>query len=262
MFKYIHIAKTSFLSRAFYRFELLFDAIKAVVVVLVITAVWKEIYSNKDQLGEYNLMRMISYTCIASTLALLFNVDIARYFSAKIHRGNIAVEFIKPINYFIYCFSEHLGAVLYSLIFFAIPTFAILMVAFGLDIFMSVKWPEFFITTVLGFFLYYLFCHLCGLTTFYTVEAWGIEYFRINLLRFFAGGFIPISLFPSDLRTISSYLPFEYMIYVPSTTIAGTFNNGQLGQVVLIQVVWIAMLFLMNQIFWMFIVRKVTVHGG
>ena len=194
--RYLQITKTHFLNRSYYRFDLFFDVIRALVVVLVITEIWKELYSHRDLIGGYTHLQIVLYTCAAAVLSLLYNVDLSHYYSERLRSGDIAVEMVRPVNYFLYGFSEHLGSVLYSLVFAAIPTGVLLFFLLDLSLLTSASLLTTPLIVVLGFGVYYLFCHVLALTTFYSVDAWGIEYLRINLIRFFAGGFLPLALFP------------------------------------------------------------------
>jgi ABC-2 type transport system permease protein len=260
--KYLQITKTSFLNRSYYRFELLFDALKGIVMVLVIAAIWRAIYSDREVLGGYTLPQMVLYTCAATLISLVFNIDIAHFISQRIRRGDIAIELIRPLDYFLYCLSDHLGWAIYTLVFAAVPTCLALALLFDLRGALSANLPAAGAMTVLGFLVYYLFSHVCALSTFYTVDAWGVEFFRINLVRFFAGGFLPVSLFPEPLATISDLLPFKYMIYAPANALTGNVTGPGTGDTIAMQLLWIAVLLVIDRVAWRIVIRKVTIHGG
>jgi ABC-2 type transport system permease protein len=259
---YVHIAKTSFLARSHYRFELLFDSIKAIVVVLVLTAIWRELYTERNEIAGYSLEQIVIYTCAASALALLFNVDLSHYISGKIRSGAIILDLTKPLSLSAFYLSENLGGVLYAGLFAAVPTFLALSLMFGISgDFTSVSLIAIPLV-IAGFFVHYIFCHLLALTTFFTVEAWGIEYLRINLIRFFAGGFVPLAFFPESLKQLSNVLPFQYMIFPAASAISGTFPSENLVPTLLMQFGWIAVLLAADLGCWSLVSRKVTVHGG
>lgn len=261
-FKYLQIAKTAFLARSFYRFELLFDILKAITVVLVITAIWKSIYNDTAYIEKYSYSDIVTYTCVATALTMLFNVDLSHYLSRKINSGSIAMDFIKPVNHFLYYFSEHLGSVIYSMLFGVVPAMFAFVLIFDLKADSTANLPGIFLLVTAGFLLYYMFCHLVALSTFYTIDAWGIEYFRVNMIRFFAGGFIPLSFFPESFTAINNFLPFQYMIYAPTAAIAGKLPSSGFAGAVIMQFAWIAVLFVLDQLIWKFAIKRVTVHGG
>ncbi|MFC2173422.1 ABC transporter permease [Acidobacteriota bacterium] len=260
--KYLHITKMAFLRAAFYRFELLFDALKAIVMVIVFTQIWQAIYTGRDVLAGFDLSQVIVYTCAAVTLSMLFEVNIERNIGWKVRTGDFAVEFIKPVNYFFLCFFESLGIALYTLIFAALPTVLTLYLLFDLSGIVMARLFAVLPMIILGFLLYYLACHLAAMTTFWNEDVWGIVYLRTTLLRFFAGGFIPLSFFPDALAEVNNYLPFKYMIYLPASALAGKIPESSIGEIMAMQLFWCAVLLLVDQLFWGYVVRKVTVHGG
>jgi len=262
LLKHGQVAKVSFLARSHYRFELLFDALKAIVVVLVLTAIWKEIYSARDAIAGFSRRQIIVYTCAASTLALLFNVDLSHYLSRKISTGAIALDLLKPVEINALYLSENLGGALYGGIFVAIPTLVALSCLFGLSEILTMNWLAVIPLALLGFFVHYLFCYLLALTTFFTVEAWGIEYLRVNLIRFFAGAFLPVSFFPVVLQRVSDVLPFKYMIFPAAAAASGNLPHDSVGTTMLAPLGWIVILSAADLALWSWVSRKVTVHGG
>jgi ABC-2 type transport system permease protein len=260
--RFLQITKTHFLNRSYYRFDLFFDVIRALVVVLVITEIWGEIFTGRERVGGYTYTQIVLYTCAAAALSLLYNVDLSHWFSGRLRSGDIAFEMARPMNYFVYGLAEHLGSVLYALVFAVVPTGLLLLVLFDAGSLASANLLAAPAIVVLGFGVYYLFCHVLALTTFYSVDAWGIEYMRINLIRFFAGGFLPLALFPEPLATITAYSPFPYMIYHAASALSGTMGEGMVARVVLMQVFWIVVLLVVDQLLWARIFRRVMVHGG
>src|SRR5262245_23368145 len=57
VFKHAQIANTSFLRRSYYRFELLFDALRAIVVVLVLTTDWGQVHAGQERIAGYRVFR-------------------------------------------------------------------------------------------------------------------------------------------------------------------------------------------------------------
>lgn len=259
---HLQIAKTSFLRRSHYRFELLFESLRAVVVVLVLVAVWTQVYTGRSQIGGFTLRQLITYTCAANCLALLFNVDLAYYLSDKIRKGGITFDLIRPVNPHTYYFSDNLGGVLFTALFAVVPTFGVLAALFHIRVTHTADIIGLVVLTTLGFLVHYLFCHLLALTTFYTVDAWGIEALRITLVRFFAGGFVPLVLLPGALQTPLRLLPFPYMIFPAASAVAGTFPPSAFLPTVEAQLFWILALAALDGAAWRLVSRTVTVHGG
>jgi ABC-2 type transport system permease protein len=116
--------------------------------------------------------------------------------------------------------------------------------------------------TGLGFVLFFSFCHLTALTTFFTEEGWALEYFRTTTVRFFAGGFLPLAFFPDALEAIALWLPFPYMVYYPALALSGRLTTAGVSSALGVQLLWCAVLLLANYAYWKLIVRRVFIHGG
>ena len=260
--KFLAIARMAFFRQAFYRFELLFNALRAVVVVVVISAVWRAVYQARPAVAGLTLDEVIFYTCTAMMLTLMYEVYLEREIGDRLRSGNLALQLLKPVNYFLYGFAEGCGTACYTAVFSVVPTFVLLLVLFRLRLPDVADLGLAILMIALGFTLFFAFCHLTALTTFFTVEAWGVEQMRFAFVRFFAGGFVPLTFFPEPLYQAALWLPFPYMIYYPTLAVTGQLSSDRLVQTLAMQSVWCMALLVANAMYWKVVVRQVTVHGG
>jgi ABC-2 type transport system permease protein len=203
MAMFFAIARMAFFKEAFYRFELLFNALRAVVFVVVIAAIWRVVYQDRAVIGGFTLEQVILYTCPAATLTMLFEVNLEREMGDRMRTGDFALQLLKPVHFFVYNLAVGWGTVAFTFVFSALPTFIILALLFDLPALTLAGLGLGLLMTALGFTLFFLFCHLTALTTFFTVEFWGVEYMRTTIVRFFAGGFLPLTFFPDVLYRAS-----------------------------------------------------------
>ena len=73
---------------------------------------------------------------------------------------------------------------------------------------------------------------------------------------------IPIWFMPTFLRKIVSYTPFESIYYTPIRIYLGELAGNEILYGMAMQVVWIAILYLIGNLFWKNGVRKLVVQGG
>jgi ABC-2 type transport system permease protein len=262
MAAFFAIARMAFFKEAFYRFELLFNALRAVVFVVVIAAIWRVVYQDRPIIGGLTLDQVILYTCAAATLTLLFEVNLEREMGDRMRTGDFALQLLKPVHYFAYNMAVGWGTFAFSCLFFALPTAGVLLLLFDLPAMTFSDFGTGVLMTALGFTLFLLFCHLTALTTFFTVESWGIEYLRTTTVRFFAGGFLPLTFFPDSLYHASLWLPFPYMIYYPARALTGLPGEDSTYAVLTLQVLWCAALLAANHLYSLLIVRRIAIHGG
>ncbi|MCD8502868.1 MAG: ABC-2 family transporter protein [Bacillaceae bacterium] len=88
------------------------------------------------------------------------------------------------------------------------------------------------------------------------------EFLRKVFCNFFSGALIPITLFPGWFQTLSQYLPFQSMVFVPVSIYTGSISGTDAYISVAVQLVWLMASIIIVRLFWMFAVRKVTILGG
>src|SRR5688500_1176314 len=106
---FLAIARMAFFQQAFYRFELLFNALRAVIFVLVFSAVWRAVYQARPSIAGLSVEQVIFYTCTATMLALLYEVYLEREIGDRLRSGNLALQLLKPVDFFMYGFAEGWG---------------------------------------------------------------------------------------------------------------------------------------------------------
>lgn len=262
---YAAIARMAFSREAFYRFELLFTALRAIVFVLVLSSVWGAVYGTRPAggvLGGMTLEGVIVYTCVAASLTMIFDIHLEREIGERLRSGNLALQLLKPVNYLLYGFAEGWGTMAYTALFSGVPTLAFLFALFGAPEVSLLQLAAAVPAVLLGFTLFFAFCHLTALTTFFTVEVWGVEALRATIVRFLAGGFLPLSFFPEPLASVAIWLPFPYMIYFPARALTGQLTTGDLVGTLVIQLSWCVALGAANLGYWKLLERRVTIYGG
>ena len=181
-----------------------------------------------------------------------------------IQEGGLTKYLLKPFSYLSLRF---LGELPWRFIqgFFGITALLIFGVIFGFDIVRISQNPVIMVfavsIAVFGYFISFLFKMLLGMTAFWTTDYSGIaELVGVSTLLF--GGFVvPLTFFPHWLSAIANSLPFAYVIYYPIVALQGKLEIVELFRVLGIQIVWIAVLFLLYKIMWRTGVGKYTALG-
>ncbi|MCP5116553.1 MAG: hypothetical protein GY953_37470, partial [bacterium] len=77
-----------------------------------------------------------------------------------------------------------------------------------------------------------------------------------------SGLLVPITLFPSPFRELSSYLPFEHIGFTPMMIYLGEMSWPQIGRAFALEGFWILFLTGFGAWLWRTLSRKITIHGG
>jgi ABC-2 type transport system permease protein len=82
------------------------------------------------------------------------------------------------------------------------------------------------------------------------------------LLELLSGLLLPITFFPDWMATLSQWLPFQAIAFLPSSIYLGRLQGSALGQALLTQVFWVVALALLCTWTWRRAARRLTVQGG
>jgi ABC-2 type transport system permease protein len=90
---------------------------------------------------------------------------------------------------------------------------------------------------------------MIGYFAFWTDKSSAFNYTLGRFIFFLSGGLIPIAFFPTQLQTIMTYLPFKYMFSLPIQIISKGIPIELFLKSILIEIVWIVILWWLNSKF-------------
>lgn len=229
---------------------------------------WKAVYSNSDKtiLGGLQYKQMVVYVFASFVATRLVMVDVSNNIYDDIVKGNIANNLIKPINYKMTLISRAIGKMIYGLLFPALP------IIVSLEIYRHnieqnyvvniARIIAFVVSMFFSMMIYVLLDYLIGLIGFFTTYVYGLNLAKKAIISFFSGSLIPLTFFPSLMERILTLLPFSSMIYSPVIIFVKEFNNYKIKEILYRQLIWIIILFLLGEIVWKKVIKKLVVLGG
>lgn len=236
--------------------------VNRIVEVVVYICVWQAIYAQTGQAGGFTIEQMITYYILVISLVPITNWGINEEIAHSIRNGQIQKELLSPISYFQYYFGIYIGEMRFALK-VGIATFIICMIIWGMVApasFLALLTAILLI--ILGLPILYFLQMIVGIIGFYTNSIWGMQILRKAVTSIFAGMIAPISLFPQWFQTIANLLPFKEIVYTPIYLYLGQVQVNQIGIVIVKQIIWIAILYVITKVFFNHAIKKVTVNGG
>jgi ABC-2 type transport system permease protein len=185
---------------------------------------------------------------------------LARTISDNVKDGSIAYILNKPYSFLLYQFSNSMGETLFRALINALFGSAIVWWLVGPPP-APVGWL-FTVVALLGTWVLN-FCITCliGLSAFLVEDVAPFMWIYQKFIFILGGFLIPLDFYPNWLQVIAKALPFSAMIYGPSKLfVAPTWEL--LGQVMLMQIVWIIALGATLVIAYRRGVAYLTVNGG
>lgn len=221
-----------------------------VVTIGLAMFLWMAVFSQRGDVGGYDLMGMASYYLVTLALKNFTLSDrTADTISEAVRAGSLSAFLVKPVSYPRWVLVQVMAE---KLIRSVGPICLILGLVWGLGFPLKVP-PSpglFLVSLLLASVMNFLLAMLIGSIAFWSVDTDGfvsIIYRSVNILN---GGIFPLDLLPKWLGTISGVLPFRYMHYVVVAIALGRLS----GEAAMIQIgwqgVWLGILAIVYKLVW------------
>lgn len=260
--KYAEVARTTLRSRWAYLWDQLLGTLFLAVIMFVFVQLWQVTYasSSAEQFGGYSLPEIIWY--LVATESIIMSLPrIHATLEAEVKDGDLAVRLNKPYNYLLFHYSAFLGEGLLRL------STSLLMG--GLTAYLLVggftfRWealPVLLLVYLTTQALHFFYNGAIGLAAFWTEDVSGL-YLLADRLKWILGGLLlPVEVYPDMARRVVEVLPFRHMLAGPARLFV-KFTWVGAGQLLVSQVVWLAVFGSVCTLIYRLGVRRVDVNGG
>jgi ABC-2 type transport system permease protein len=261
---YRELARRAFQQQLTYRAAALAgiftNGIFGVMIAAVYLALYRSTGSGNDSVGGLDSSQTMTWVWLNQSLLMTVYMwgwwEVVR----AIQSGAIAMELLKPYDYFSFWLSRDLGRALAHMGMRGLPTFAI-----GLTLF-DVQMPEtvprflaFVLSVVLAVTASFCLRFISNLFGFWVLDFRGIAMMYAAIVNLFSGMLIPLTFFPGPIESVANLLPFRAIMMIPSEIYLGerVAWNG-----LLIQAFWIVVLVFASQRLMRLGERHLVVQGG
>jgi len=260
---YIQLAKLRLLTALTYRFDVYAGVFTNLILMLATVFLWKTAYRGLGQVGGVSREQMITYAIVSALLGSLFVARVDDEINEKIRRGDIAVDFIRPIHPLLAWLADDIGSSIASFLMQFVPLliFSAVFIRFPLPANAAAA-ALFIPCCVLSFSILWLLSALCGLIAFWTMDLGELGIAKDAVVRVLSGGLVPLWFFPPWAQKISACLPFQYAVQQPLAIYIGKAGPREAVAGILIQVAWVAVLGAAVVWLWKRGQRRVLVQGG
>lgn len=212
--------------------------------------IWHAVYGEKSMLQGIALNEMIRYFGISTLIGYLV-MDFADWnLSMLIRTGKFLTFSIRPVHHRFFALSQKIGHRILGVLFEFLPCLLIFQFLFQID--MKPDHMGWFILSVFFAFLMHFYAYYnMGLLSFWLVKTDGIREVFALLSSICSGSLIPLVFFPDWLQVMQFFLPFQYIIYVPSMVFTGKYALGgitfSVPEIVGIQGIAVVVAFLISE---------------
>lgn len=233
-----------------------------ILQLLILYYFWHAVYANRTEIADMPLQTMLTYMVIAMFLGEYVS-GVGNELAQNIRNGNIAIELMRPYHLLNRLVAMDTGYKLSNSFRSSIPMFLIALLFIGIHLPPTVEATVMFcLSAIIGILLGAQIDLMIGVIAFWTINTWGLQVFKESIIRFFSGALIPITLFPGWFQTLSQFLPFQSMVFVPVSIYTGSISGIDAYIALAVQFAWLVVAIITVRVTWMFAVRKVTILGG
>jgi ABC-2 type transport system permease protein len=232
-------------------------------MVFALSFFWKVAYQGVGSVDGVDEKQMITYTIISTLLSAAFVFDVENTINQRIREGDIALDFIKPVNVFGIYLAQDIGSIASSVMLKAVPLFIVSALFIALPLPASAMGLLLFLfSCILSYMILWLLSAIVGLTSFWIVELGPLGHVKNALVGTISGSFIPVWFFPEGIRKVLELLPFVYIYQLPLGIYIGKSNFLDSIKGITIQFVWVCLLFAIFYVLQKKARNRVFVQGG
>ena len=264
---YISYFKLKFITGLQYRQAAVAGIITQFFFGLVYIMVYVAFYKSGYKSLPMSLNQLITYLWLNQIFYSLVN---QRYKDVElfklIREGNMAYELSRPKDLYFMWFFKILGQRMADLVlrFFPLLIVTILLPKpYNLGSANSmINFILFVIALGVGVLLITALVILYPIITLLTLNEKGIVNIFIVMAEILSGFIVPIPFFPTILKNISRFLPFQYISDLSFRIYVGNINSIDAVLGIIIQIFWIFILIIIGRMIMSKNLRRVVIQGG
>lgn len=260
---YYYLAKMKLLVSLTYRFEVLTTLGTNLILIISSYYLWKTAYKGIDSVKGVNESQMITYSMISVLLNSIFNINFEQRLQDRIEKGDMVIDFIRPVNFLLCNLAEDIGETLSSALSKLLPLLLFIVTFIHSSLPLSpLAFVLFLISVIFSFIILWLLSAIIALLSFWILQLGHLSGIKDGIIFILSGRIIPLWLFPESLQKIINYLPFQYIYQTPLSIYIGKLQFKQALAAMVLQLVWIVLLGLIVCFEWSRAKKQVLIQGG
>lgn len=211
----------------------------------------------------YDVGAMSAYIWVSQGILGSVNLNGRIDFADRIKNGDVAIDFLRPINIQIATVATEVGKAVFALVPRGVPSVTIGALVVGMSM-PNTPAPYILgaVSLLIGITVSFSTVYLVAVAGFWLVETRGLQVFYMVISGFFAGLFVPISFFPTWLFVIAEATPFPSMMMYPIDVLTGRVTGAASYGLVAVQLGWLVAVLAVGHLMTVAGRRKLEVQGG
>lgn len=260
---YVYVARIRLIDTTAYRFDIVVSLLVRMLFLIANTYLWHTVYSGKQAVAGVSEPEMITFAILNVLLMELQRSDVQYVIASKVNSGEIAMDFLKPINLLLNWMADDIGRNVGWFVLSLIPTAVFILLFFQPVIPIPAGMiPILLVSVVFSFVIMWLMAAIVGLMSFWFMELGYLGIVQEEVVRLLSGSFVPLWFFPQWVQDVSRFLPFLYVGQFPLSIAIGKVPYAGAMHGVAVQAAWVGILWLALAILWRKAQKHVLIQGG
>ena len=226
-------------------------------------SIWNALFLSYGQTNPL-LKRddILAYIIVATIISTFIECNTIEWMNDQIRTGNIVTELIRPVNFPKMAFSRHLGGTVIKIVFYCVPLSILVRIVVSKPLLCHKQILYGLLSVILAYGIQFLYSLIIGLLAFWLIVTWPLNMLLGAGYKLLSGAWIPVIMFPDFLKKINYFFPFRAIYAIPVTIMTSRMKTQHIWQNILIQFIWIIILFAATELIWNIGKRKLIVQGG
>lgn len=259
---YLAYAKKEFLKRSAYRFDHLMSILSTCMQFFIFWGIYKALYGDRTQVDGITMSMVTTNFVISMGLGAIFCPD-DYFIPNKIWDGSIATELLRPISLTGRMIAENMGNSLFNLIFRFAPALIIALLTVGVSAPASpIMFLLFIISAVLGYGVLWTISFALQTTVFWLMNIWSLLTIKNVFVNVLSGSMIPLWFMPLWMEGFLKFTPFSSIYFTPVQIYLGQLSYSEIAFKCGVQIIWIALIYILGDLLWKKGQKKLVIQGG
>ena len=260
MKRYLRYALISIREYVTYPTNIAADLAAKFLYLFMQICLWRALFTGSTSNTGSDYANTIRYIAAATIVSVLIECDTIEKLNGLIRSGNIANDFLRPVDFKGMMLFKHFGNTLIKAALIALPTFFFAFFMTGGNPFIKERLVWGTLSVLLAYAIHFLYSLIIGMLAFFLIVTWPLNMLLGAFYKILSGMWIPVSMFPPLLYRINLFLPFRAVYAIPVSIL--TSAEGNVPEGIGIQLIWLVIFLIAAEFVWKTGYKKLIVQGG
>ena len=263
MRKYADLAMIGIKEHTAYAGSLWANFLSKIVYLYMQFALWSALFAGSAGRNiPLSHDETIRYIIVATLLSTFMECDVIAWINGQIQSGDVANQLIRPLDYKYMIFAKHIGTSVARFVIYTVPLGIVISIFYPIRLFCREQLLYGFLSIILAYMIQFLYSVIIGLMAFWLIVTWPLNMLLAAIYKLLSGAWIPAAMFPEFLTVINLFLPFRAIYAIPVTILTSPMSFASICENLLVQLIWVAVLFITSEAVWIVGKNKLIVQGG